>query len=146
MLFSKKKKIPRDNPLQDTIAGKIAGGFIKAQTLFSTGMSRLFLNMHPKKLKILFISFCLLSGGFSIYLLVDAVISTPTPAMKIDHVRVPKHFNQPGDDIIENVLPPEIYLQVQQYRKYMDSLGLPIRQSLLDSITVLEQIYHSQQK
>ena len=65
---------------------------------------------------------------------------------KIDNVHVPEHFDKSGDEIMENPVSVEMYQQIQEYKRYMDSLGEPIRPSLLDSIKILEEIYLQQQK
>jgi hypothetical protein len=47
---------------------------------------------------------------------------------------------------MENPVPDEMYQNIQEYKRYMDSLGEPIRPSLLDSIKILEEIYSQQKK
>lgn len=47
---------------------------------------------------------------------------------------------------MENVMPADIYEQIQDYKKYMDSIGQPIRPGMLDSMRILEEIYLQQQK
>lgn len=132
--------------MQDKIAGKIAGGFIKVQTKFSDGMNKLFSNMTTKKTKLWLTMFCLISGGLSIYFFINALVSKPKHFFKIDNVHIPQHFDKSGDEIMENKIPDEIYLQIQDYKHYMDSLGQPIRPGLLDSMKILEELYIEQQK
>lgn len=139
-MFRRKKKVPTENGLQDKVASKIAGGIILLQTIISNRMNSM------KRLKEILISFCILSAGLSIYFFVDAIISKPKATFKIDQVKMPKHFDQSGDEIMNNEMPDDIYQQIQEYKQYMDSLGIPIRTGLMDSIRILEEIYLQQHK
>ncbi len=144
MFWKRKHKVPKENPLQDKVARKIAGGFIWLQTKFADVMNKRFAGMQLKKLKLLLVAFCFLSGGVSIYFFVDAIVTKQKATFTVDPVQVPKHFDQSGDPTIEQELPADIYQQIQEYKQYMDSLGLPIRQGLQDSIKILEEIYLQQ--
>ncbi len=146
MFWKRKKKEVKETPLQDKVAGKIAGGLIKVQTKFGNGMDKIVSTMTTKKVKVWLAVFCIVSGGSSIYFFVNALVTKPKPVFKIDAVHVPKHFDKSGDEVMENPLPDEMYQHIQEYKKYMDSLGEPIRPSLLDSIKILEEIYLQQQK
>lgn len=144
-MFKKNIKLP-EQPVTDTIAGKIAGFFIHLQLLFANGMEKMFSSMPLKKVKVLLVVFCIVSGGSSIYFFITALAVESTTPFKIDRVNVPQHYDRTGDDNIENEVTEGMYLQLQRYKLYMDSLGQPIRPSLLDSITVLEEIYLQQKK
>lgn len=146
MFWKRKNKEPKETPLQDKVAGKIAGGLIKVQTKFSDGMNKLISTMTIKKVKIWLAAFCIVSGGLSVYFFVNALVSKPKQVFKIDNVHVPEHFDKSGDEIMENPVPDEMYQNIQEYKRYMDSLGEPIRPSLLDSIKILEEIYSQQKK
>jgi hypothetical protein len=150
-MFRRSKKLNREvNSWQDKAANKIAGTGIKLQRKFSNMMNTMFQGMPVSKVKIFFILFCLVSGGYSIYLAVHAVFgsSKKGPAVRVEQLSVPKHFDQKDHDLVTSKQPvtDEMYQEIQDYKKYMDSIGRPIRQSLLDSITLLEEIYHSQIK
>ena len=144
-MFKKNKKL-KEQVKVDTIAGKIAGFFIYVQLLFAQGMEKIFSTMPLKKVKVLFVVFSIVSGGLSIYFFITALAVESTTPFKIDRVYVPPHFDQPGDDMIQNEVTESMYGQLQRYKLYMDSLGQAIRPSLLDSITVLEEIYLQQKK
>ncbi len=146
MFWKRKKKEQTENPLQDKVAGKIAGVFIKTQNGFAKGMNKCFGTMKTKSIKIWLLAFCIVSGGLSIYFFVDAVVSKPKAKFKIDQVRMPQHFDKSGDEVMENVMPDDIYQQIQDYKRYMDSIGEPIRPGLADSMRILEEIYLQQQK
>lgn len=157
-LFKKRKE--EDNSKQtisDKVAGKIARVGIKLQTVFSNRMNKLFQNINHQKLKKGLVVFVLLAGGYSIYLVIEAV-NKPShkSSFKIDQIDVPKHFNKTGDEIIaeEALVDEETYNNIQGFKKYMDSLKqyhakqydsiCIVRPGLIDSVQMLEQIYHSQ--
>lgn len=162
-LFKKKKKeVHSDDKttVSDKVAGKIAGVGIKAQQLFADNMNRIFMNTDFKRLKLLLIFFCVSAGGYSIYLIVNSVFSPERKqkALEIQQMDIPKHFNKSGDETImpEATIDEQTYLQIQDFRKYMDSLKLnrtneydsilQARPGLMDSVQVLEQIYLSQKQ
>lgn len=140
MFKRNKKKEIKENVLQDKVAGKIASGLIMIQSKVSDRMNRI------KNLKGILIGFCVISAGLSIYFFVDAIVSKPKAMFKIEQVKMPMHFDQSGDEIMESEMPDDIYLQIQEYKNYMDSFGLPIRKGLMDSIRILEEIYLQQHK
>lgn len=146
MFFKRTRKEPKENLLQDKVAGKIAGGLIKVQNKFSDAMNKLVSKITRKTMKVWLGMFCLISGGLSIYFFVNAIVSKPKTSIKVDTIRIPKYFDKSGDEIMENPVPDEMYQNIQEYKKYMDSLGEPIRPSQLDSIKILEKIYLQQQK
>jgi hypothetical protein len=131
------------------VAGKIAGAGIKLQTKFALVMSKHFSNIPQQKLKTILVVFCLLGGGFSIYLAANALFATDKKqrSFEVKPINVPRHYNRTGSEINEpdHSIPEELYLEIQEYKAYMDSLKQPIRSGLLDSIRILENIYHSQQ-
>lgn len=132
--------------MQDKVARKIASLFIRTQNGFADLMNTYFGTMKTKHIKIWLLAFCITSGGLSIYFFTDAIISKPKPRFRIDQVRVPQHFDRSGDEVMENVLPEDIYQQIQAYKRHMDSIGEPIRPGLADSMQILEEIYLQQQK
>ena len=140
MFWKRKDKTPKENPLRDKVAGKIAGSMLKVQTFFAMKMNKI------KDLKLFLVIFCLVSGGLSIYFFVNAIVSKPKQTFKVEPIRMLQHFDKTGDEVMENVMPADIYQQIQDYKKYMDSIGQPIRPGMLDSMRILEEIYLQQQK
>lgn len=130
---------------KDKAAGKIAGTALKWQIRFSVAINKLLATLPANKLKTSVLIFCLCGCGFSFYLIANAIVSKPAPSLRIDSVHTPKHFDKAGDEIMENSVDSSLYLQIQEYKRYMDSTKQTIRPSLLDSIKMLEEIYLSQQ-
>lgn len=162
-LFKKKKKELQSEEktlMSDKVAGKIAGFGVKAQRLFAEKMNKLFMKTDYKRLKLILIFFCVSAGGYSIYLIADSVFSPEREqkSFEIQQMDIPKHFNKTGDETVmpEATIDEQTYLQIQVFRKHMDSLKLnktteydsilQARPGLMDSVQVLEQIYLSQQK
>lgn len=150
-MFGKRKRNepkPTGENWTDRAAGKIAGAGIKLQTKFANVMNKQFSNIPPHKLKTVLVIFCLLSGGFSIYLAAHAVFGPETKQVpvQVEQMHIPQHYNRSGSEVNEmgSYVDEILYREIQEYKRYMDSLGQPIRPGLLDSINVLEQIYHSQ--
>lgn len=146
MIWRRKNKSTANNPIRDKVAAKIARGFFLVQAKFSNTMNKRIATLPRGQLKVLLIGFWVFSGGLSCYFILNAVFFKPQPAIKIDQVKVPKHFNKAGDEVMDNIMPPEIYLEMQEYKRYMDSIGQPIRPGLRDSMQMLEEIYLQQQK
>jgi hypothetical protein len=146
MMFWKRKKVTTENPLQDKVAGKIAFVFVQLQEGFACGMQKLFGGMTMKRIKLWLVAFCVGSGGLSVYFFINALVSKPKATFKIDQVRMPQHFDRSGDEIMETDISEDLYQQLQDYRRYMDSAGLAIRPSLQDSMRVLEEMYLQQQR
>lgn len=144
----------------DKVAEKIVAAGIKLQKLFAEKINRIFMKTDFKRLKIILIIFCIGAGGYSIYLIVNSVISPDRKQNSFDvqQMDVPKHFDKTGDEnlIPEAYVDEETWQQVKQFRNYMDSLKqkrrneydsiLQARPGLMDSVQMLEQIYLSQKQ
>ncbi len=149
MMFGRKKnKEAKNSPWTDNAAGKIASAGIWVQTKFANTMNKNVSKIPGRKLKTVLIVFCLLGGGFSIYLVSHAIFGADKKQQpfEVKQMNSPKHFDKTGSEINEpeNYISDEMYREIQEYKHYMDSLGQPIRPGLMDSIKILEQIYHSQ--
>jgi hypothetical protein len=146
--------------VSDKVAGKIAGFGIKLQQLFAQRMNRIFMKTDFKRLKLILVFFCISAGGYSIYLVANSIISPDKTkkTFEIQQMDVPKHFNKTGDEelIPDAYVDEETWLQIKQFRSYMDSLKqksrneydsiLQTRPGLMDSVQMLEQIYLSQKQ
>ena len=162
-LYKQKKKGEESQDkltVSDQVAGKIAYVGMKMQTHFAKKMNNLFMKVDFKRLKIILVLFCLCAGGYSIYLVANSIISPDKRqnSFEVQQMDVPKHFNKTGDELIapEAFVDEQTYQQIQQFRKYMDSLRnqqaaqydsiLQARPGLMDSVQMLEQIYLSQKQ
>lgn len=155
-----KKKVEPGNAVSDKVAGKIAKAGIAVQIKFAKGMNKIVAGMNTKRLKLYLIIFCIGCGGYSIYLFTDAIVNTEAnnKALQIDKTSIPSHFDNTGDAIIapDNSVDEETFHQIQQFKKYLDSLKqsksylydsiVTARPFLMDTVIMLEQIYYSQKQ
>ncbi len=162
-LYKQKKKGEESHDkltVSDKVAGKIAYVGMKMQNQFAKKMNNLFMKVDFKRLKIILALFCLCAGGYSIYLVANSIISPDKKqnSFEVQQMDIPKHFNKTGDELIapEAFVDEQTYQQMQQFRKYMDSLRnqqaaqydsiLQARPGLMDSVQMLEQVYLSQKQ
>lgn len=159
-LFKKRKEKINNGTASDKVAGKIASFGMAMQNSFAITMNKAFEKMNHKRLKIWLIVFCITCGGYSIYLLVNAIISPASTqhSIKIDPVKVPKHFDNTGGELLtpDNSVDEQTFKNIQVFKGYMDSLKragskeydsiLTARPFLMDTVLMLEQIYYSQKQ
>jgi hypothetical protein len=161
MLFRKRNKKADEHPLKDQAARGIARVLLRMQTKFSEFVNANTKNIPVKGLKIFLIVFCLFGGGFSIYLIAEAIFKEDKRQrlIKMDKVNIPKYYDQGGtDEQTQQYVNEETFRGIQSFEKFMDSLKksesgrklhdsiLIIRPRLMDSIRMLKEIYKSQIK
>lgn len=162
MLFRRKKHKSSEEPIKEKAAKGIARFLLKLQTKFADTMNTTTKNISPKSMKLILVTFCFLGGGYSIYLIADAVLKPDAkqPEFKIEQMNVPKYYDKNGDDYLqtEQYVDEETYQRMETFELYMDSLQkttdgrrihdsiLIARPGLMDSVKKLKEIYHSQLK
>ncbi len=159
--MTENRKSAIDNAAPTTshkVAEKIAWTFIEVQKCFACKMNNAFKTMNIKRLKIALVLFCLVAGGVSLYLIVNALTTYPraNDAFRVEQANIPQHFDRTGEEIseAESYVDEHTYEQIQVFKSYMDSLKsakspafdsiILARPSLMDSIQELEQLYNSQ--
>ena len=145
-----------ENLLKDKVAARVAKLLLKIQVKFSEFMSACVSKVSPKRLRLLLVVFCLLGGGFSIYLITSSIFQDEIGGFKIEKINVPKVYDGGNNLRSEQVVDEEIYKAIERFEWFMDSLrgsqmGLELRDSILklrpglmDSLELLKQIYKSQ--
>ena len=125
-------------------ANKIANFILKTQTAFAGFMNKSFHTRY--RLKLLFIAICIFGGGFSLFLVIDALTGKKRNSIHVQPIRLPVNVHKNGSEINEPVMmvTDEMYFAIQHYKRYMVSTGQTMPSILLDSIIVLESIYHQQ--
>jgi len=162
MIFRKKKDKSNDQPIKEKAAKGIARFLLSIQSKFADVMNAGTKHIPSKRMKILLVAFCLFSGGFSIYLVANAILKPDEkqPTFKIDQMNVPKYYDRIGDEYLQadEYVDKETYQRIESFEQYMDSLErsqtgrkihdsiLIARPGLMDSIKMLKEIYHSQLK
>lgn len=125
---------------KEKIAGKIANAILKVQAKAADRMNAF------RYLKLFLIVFCITAGSLSIYFFVDAIITKPKSRIKIDRIRSPRPAYETPQEMYDEKIPEEVYRNIQEYRRYMDSTGQMISPGLADSIRMLEEMYLQQLK
>ena len=155
MLLYKKKKLEQNNKATDWLARKTANAIIAVQVKFTKKMNKLFINTPVRELKTILVLFCIVCGGYSMYIVYSSFIGNKSEALQVTPVKSPKHFYRGGDEIINGqvMVDEKTYQQIAGFKYYMDSLQqnqrkrydsiLQARPGLMDSVQMLEQIYFS---
>jgi hypothetical protein len=156
MFLSRKHKAVKTG-VSDKVAGKIANGLLRLQTLFANKMHRLFRNSSIRKLKISLVLFCIIVGGHSIHTTYNSLNTDKAKSnLEINHIQTSKHINDAGNDYkTDNTdVSDETYWRIIKFKQHMDSLKqtsnkrydsiLHARPGLMDSVRMLEEIYQSQ--
>jgi len=155
----KRKVIDATNPLQE----KAAGWFV-AKILWLQNKWTLFMNRHVNRLSVRSKKLGLMVFvGLSVLVCIGIVTETFTRAnktgtMKIGNIRTGKHSSSTGEVRVPSSITQSQYKRIVAFHHYMDSLTTPgpgrkvfdsimqCRPGLLDSVIILEKLYHSQNK
>lgn len=151
----KEKASPVHNAWQ-----KLAQVVEKRQRKWSVYLGQKITSWPLLYVRITFVSFCILYGGCSVYLLFTAFWKQPA-TMKVDKISIPSHVIQPDTKELNQQLPiisESEYQRIKSFMAYMDSLKhdqrgrfvydsiVQERPGLLDSVSVAESIYKQQKK
>ena len=132
------------NPAADKLAGSIVTKTIRFQTRWANFMQRNTERLSLKTKKYFLIFFSLLTGMYSCLIIIQSFTGKTKPTFSITAIHTPKHVIEEKTNIA--VISESEYLQIEHYKKYMDSCGLQIRPGLADSIKEIENIYQSSKK
>lgn len=160
--WRKRKDVAVDGKMtmSDKVAGQVAGWGIKMQLGFAETMNKAMAGVSTKRMKGLVICFCLVAGGLSLYILLEALVAPNRHpnSLKVEPVQMPKHFDKSGDDEMagDARIDEETAERVRLFKQSMDSLRnvnpqrfdsiLAARPFLFDSIRLFEQLYQQQLK
>jgi len=161
------RKMKKENgESANRFAGGITTGINKYVTDRQTKLAG-FLNRKTQGLstsgkKAFLFAVCLLFGGMSLHLIVTTLWrpSKPDASLKPSAISVPEHLNKTGE---ETLYPRELVTEqdmeeVRTFKRYMDSLRhstngkalydsiLTARPGLLDTVSMLEELYLLQKK
>lgn len=100
-MWFRKKREENLQPVNDTMAKRIAGLLLSLQLKFADFMSKKINVLSLKRKRLWLLVFCLLFGGFSIMVLLEG-IKTNKKTIKPTQVLVPKYFNGKEADAKEN--------------------------------------------
>jgi hypothetical protein len=160
MRWGRGKEKAAENPWRERAAIGLATFLLRIQVRVSKKVNSWLARRSLASLRIYVLLFCLLSGGYSIYLVIDALESkrAKNTLLRVDRAAVPKHFKKGGDEVSrgEAKQDVEVHREVQLFRHYLDSLQerhpaaydslMEARPHLIDSIRLLEDIYFKPNK
>jgi hypothetical protein len=131
------------NPAADKIAARIVSKTLRFQTRWANFMQNKSERLSIKTKKYFLIFFSILTVTYSCCIIIQSFTGKPKPDFSVTKIHLPATIHE------ENKPPPvsdKEYLQIERYKKYMDSSGLQIRPGLADSILQIENIYKSTKK
>lgn len=160
MLSFKKHKANRSSASQQKIAEKIISRWMQAKQKWSFYLQAKTEHFSVPSKKISLVAFCILFGGFSIYIIINSFIDNKSNLLSIHHITMPAYTNQSGDERLNsnNIISKQEYEHIQAFKHYMDSLQsnsegkiiydsiIQARPHLMDSIHLVENMYQSQSK
>lgn len=133
------------NQWNEKAAGKIAEVMVKLQTMFAVVMEKFIARLPLRKVKILLIVFCIASGGFSIWLMVDGIFfPSKREVMKVGRMKVPGYLNK-DVELKSSKLDEELIRKIQRHQQVMDSMGVKVSEGLADSIKLINQSYETRE-
>ncbi|MFV8466959.1 hypothetical protein [Flavobacterium sp. LB1P62] len=164
MLFTFKRNNKKERAKTDRLKVNLLQKFdeanLRLQYKFANWLKLKTAHLSRKSWIVILICFIVFTSGCSIYVIVDSFSQTTTSTITILPITKPANAKEPAGKMVKitaSVSKIE-YDRIIRFRRYMDSLGRSptgkktqdsIRQcrpGLLDSITIVENQYHSQFK
>ena len=127
--------------IQEKAAGKVAGGILKMQRSFASGMHKVSASWK-KQHKVIFLA---LVSILFMYFSIDAIrkpFQLEGNAKKTGVMVTPKMI--PVEDM--PTVTEDEFIQIQELKKNLDSNIIRQRPGLMDSIALVEGLFYSQQK
>ena len=129
--------------MTDKAANGIAKGILKTQSVFEKYMRSLSKNWKNKQQWIFLYLVCLVFGGLSIVAIVNPFRVKDTNSSLIPKpIAVPKSIHQQRNGF---AITESEFQQVQDYKAKYPNLQKE-RPGLFDSLSLIEEVYHSQKK
>lgn len=132
----------KNSPLTDVAAGKIAGSILKSQRYFDRLLSGWTKDWGTKKKWVFLAIVCFIFGGLSLNALLRPFHVQRSNGLKPAQIVTP-HLTHPKSNM-RSISDGE-FEAVQKYKLDHPDLKKE-RPSLLDSLNLIEKIYHSQKK
>jgi hypothetical protein len=153
--YKAEQKQEKQNAAQDKIAYSIVRKCTRLQSRWADYMQRKSDRLSSSLKKYWLISFCLLTGGCSLYTIVDSFRTSDNPAFSVAPINVPEHATKTGEENKHPsiIVTKDAFESVQRFRYYMDSLSRSAsgkrthdsirasRPGLIDSVLVIEEMY-----
>jgi predicted PurR-regulated permease PerM len=163
MLFSFKRNNKKDTAKTDCLKGNLLQKFdevnLRLQYKCAHWLESKTARLSRKSWIVILICFTLFTSGYSIYVIVKSFSQTTSSTISITPITKTTNAKTANEMVKINLSISKMeYERIIRFRRYMDSLGrsptgkktqdsiMQYRPGLLDSITVVENQYHSQFK
>jgi hypothetical protein len=155
----KRGKIKIDNAVQERLANAVVRKCIALQERWAYSMQRNLEKFSVTGKKYMVLLFCVLSGGYSIFLVAENILRATKKLPLVSVIKMPSHVLETGEPKKKYLfISPLEYRKIEGFKHYMDSLEktkiaskkydsiVRQRPKLLDSIIQIEKIYKQQNK
>jgi hypothetical protein len=141
---------------QDRLASGVAAKCKKMQLQWANYLQRETEHVSGKAKRFGLFLFCLLAGSYCGFLAFDSFIDSESKPFPVTNIKVPAHAGKAREEAVQPLVTKEMYQRVQRFRGFIDSLCgtakgrmardsiLHSRPGLLDSILVIEHLFHAQ--
>lgn len=141
---------------RDRLAVRIVTRMLEWQTKITGELNRKFSKFSVQRLKLFLIAFCMVSGGFSLYFIMSGILKNEKSisVFNIEQARIPIRIDSNTQHIQPVVVDEATWQKIKSFKIYLDSLKtnhvkefdslMLLRPGLVDSITMLEEMYYSQ--
>ena len=119
--FKRKKKIEKENPVQERIANKIVAKWIWMQERWAAYMQKWFERFSLRGKKVLLGFVCTLFGGYSFYLVAKNVTGPNKITPTITPIKAPSHVLKTGEPKRLFNADAE-YKKIEEMKHYRDSI------------------------
>ena len=120
---NKKRSNPAVNEAQEKIAGNLVHSFLQGQKRWADWMQDKAERLPRKGKLAILLLFCLLAGGYSIYLVIAGIKGRNNFSLPITSIRKPTAILlKERAKRNSSALSETDYLHVHRFKKYMDSL------------------------
>lgn len=160
-MWWKRKSVSQQNESGEGLSSNIKRYVAKKEGNLAGYLNKKVNGLSVKGQMFFLFAFCTLFGGVSLYLVLNTFLgpNSSSSSIKPQSINIPRNLNKTGEEnIYPNLLVTEEDIkQVRAFRLFMDSLhltpnGKPIydsiltnRPGLMDTISMLEQLYLLQQ-
>jgi len=153
-LFKSKRRKTPEHAVESKASEGMQALYRNVQCRWATIMEKFTAKLSYGNWKIVLALFVLLTGGYNVYLIVNAFTHKDIKTFSVTPIRKPGHFDKTGDTGTGNLYISEAeYRHIRRFRIYMDSLArapsgkkvydsiINNRPGLMDSVRFIEKYY-----
>ena len=141
---------------RDRLAVRIVTRMLVWQTKITSKLNKKFSKFSVQRLKLFLVAFCMVSGGFSLYFIMSGILKNEKSisVFNIEQARMPIQIDSNTQHIQPVIVDEATWQKIKSFKFYLDSLKtnhvkefdslMLLRPGLVDSITMIEEMYYSQ--